>query len=242
MAAGHAKSGSYGPYRPRVQLGAIGEGWRLLQERWGTWVVASFIVLLANSVVSGAALSVLPDHGGPGIRLHGPTDVKLVTLLVNGIVTGFFYGGMFRMACLQVRGARFGVSDLFSVVDVFGELVISSALYVVICFLAGSLCVLPYFIAAGVLMFVGPLVVDAKLTGTQAISTSWHALKSQWLMAAIFHFVASVCSSLGGICCGIGIFFTMPIYCLAIAVLYRDFFLAKQAAAPDKSPIGDPDF
>jgi hypothetical protein len=245
MAGGYAEfspPSDRGLRRPRVRLSAIGEGWELLQDRWGTWVVASFIVLFANSVVSGAALSLLPNRGGNGLRIDGPADSKLITCLINGIIIGFFYGGMFRMACLQVRGKRVAVSDLFGVTDVLWELVVGSAIYALICFVAASFCVLPYFVAAGVLMFTGPLIVDLKLTGPQAIAQSWHALKGEWFRAAVFHFFATLISSLGIFCCGVGIFFTMPIYCLSIAVLYRDFFLVKDAFASEKPFVGDPDF
>ncbi len=61
-------------------------------------------------------------------------------------------------------------------------------------------------------------------------------------MAAVFHAAASFLSGLGSCCCGVGLVFTAPLYALSIAVLYRDFFLAKglPGASPGKGP--DPGF
>jgi hypothetical protein len=97
-------------------------------------------------------------------------------------------------------------------------------------------------VVAGVLMFTIPLVVDGRLAGTDAVRQSWHALKGQWLSAAAFHFVANLIAGLGACVFCVGILFTMPLYCLSVSVLYRDFFLDKGPDVLDK-PVGpDPLF
>jgi hypothetical protein len=64
------------------------------------------------------------------------------------------------------------------------------------------------------------------------MAESWRALKGQWLSATVFHVVLWGLSGLGACFCGVGLLFTAPIYSLGIAILYRDFFLAKGFAKP----------
>ena len=59
-----------------------------------------------------------------------------------------------------------------------------------------------------------------------ALKESWSALKSQWLVATVFHCVLIVLAVSGALLCGIGMFLTGPLYCLSVAILYRDFFPA----------------
>jgi hypothetical protein len=232
---------------PGVRFGAIGEGWALFREQTITWVLTSLVVLVANSVIGGIAVSLLPANvkfkfDPNGFQLdsaHGPT---FVVALVESLVNGFLYAGMFRMACLQIRGRRIHVSDVFSVIDVAGQLAIGVILSYLLVSVGFGCCFLPGLVISGVLMFVAPLIVDGRLTGLDAIGRSWGALKGQMLSATLFYCVVVVLHSLGFIFCGIGLLFTMPIYCLAISVLYRDCFLGKPSFEANKPTTADPDF
>ncbi len=159
------------------------------------------------------------------------------------VVDGILLGGLFRLACLQVRGRRISAGELFGVGDVIVELALGSAMLGAALAVSATVCfVIPSFILAGVWMFVIPLIVDGRLRALDAFRQSWHALKGEWLSATLFHLVVSFLAGLGFCCCFVGAFFTMPIYCLAIAVLYRDTFLTKGASEPTKPTLLDPDF
>ncbi len=236
-----------GPSRRfRVRFGAIGEAWGLFKECWPTWVVAGLMVTVANGALLGTLHSVfrlrLPEGGG-GFRIPVPPASDLVPAVIVMVVDGVLLGGLFRLACLQVRGRRVTVADLFGVTDVLGELALGSAMLGVALTVAGTFCaVLPAFILAGVWMFTIPLIVDARVRALDAFGLSWHALKGQWLSATLFHLAASFVAGLG-LCCGfLGLFLTMPLYCLSIAVLYRDAFAEKGAGAHRKPTQPDPDF
>jgi uncharacterized membrane protein len=134
---------------------------------------------------------------------------------------------MYRMACRQLRGQAVGVETLFSVVDVLPQLILGSVLYGLVTFLGFCALVLPGFVVSGVLMFTLPLIVDGGLDAIGALTRSWHALKHQWLVAALFHVTAGFAAWVGLCFCGVGFLFTAPLYCMSIAVLYRDFFMVK---------------
>ena len=224
---------------PIVRFGALGDAWELVQARWGTWLLASAIVIICNSAISSVIVAIFKvQHvgGGGGFRMPLPPAGTLVQAVVSGVVNGFFVGGMLRMACRQIRGQSVRVEDLFSVTDVLPELLLGSVLLTLATALGFMTCFVPGLIVSGVLMFTLPLIVDARLPATEAMRQSWRALKRQWLMASLAHWFFTLVSVAGALLCCVGIFFTAPLYSLAVAVLYRDFFMTKPFPAAEKPP------
>jgi hypothetical protein len=215
---------------PRVRFSAIGEAWEFLQARWPLWVLTVLIVLTGNWVLGGMVFSAFgikkPDGTWPfwiGLSRPGLALQFGLSTVVNGV----FLGGMFRMACRQIRGRGVGVGDLFSILDVLPQLFLGSVLYALATYAGFCVFVLPGFIVAGILMFTIPLIVDGGLDATDALGQSWRALKGQWLVAAVFHAAAGFVAWMGLCFCGVGFLLTAPLYCMSIAVLYRDFFMVK---------------
>lgn len=233
-----------GFHRPLVRFSAIGEGWEFFKARWGTWVLTGLLVLFLNGViytVVGAFFG-KPLPQGIGFRLEVPPAGRFVEAVLAAVLNGFLLGGMFRMACRQVRGYRISVTDLFGITDVFTELAIGSAIYGGACCLLAPFGLIPAFILAGVWMFTIPLIVDARLTALEAIRRSWRTLKGEWIGATLFHFVAYAIVGIGACCVCVGLMLTMPLYCLSISVLYRDAYLTKSAPPFIKPNVPDPDF
>ena len=94
---------------------------------------------------------------------------------------------MIRMATNQLRGREPRLEDLFSVTDVWFDLMLVALLYGVAVSLGYMLCVVPGLIVAGLFMLAIPLVVEGRLPATGALIQSWNALKSQWLVATLFN-------------------------------------------------------
>jgi hypothetical protein len=227
------------PYRgehPRasVRLGAIGEGWGLFKARWDVWMLTAGLALICHAGVLGIVSALFGIESAwrmGGFRMpFRPGGGGAVHTALAMAINGFFLGGMFRMACRQVRGRAIGVADLFSVVDVLPNLILGALLYGLAC-MVGFLCLfIPGLIVAGVLMFTFPLVVDGGLGATEAIGRS-----------CVFHTVVSLVAGVGTCFCCVGILLTAPLYSLSVAVLYRDFFLTKGAsfAGKPEAPIAD---
>lgn len=234
-----------GPRRNVVRFDAIGEAWELLKQQAGVWLLTALVVIVANGFVTGAISSHFRlhlEHGFGGFRWPMPRAGTAVFIFVSALVNGFFVGGMFRMACRQIRGQRIGVADLLGVVDVLGELLLGSVMCAGAVAAVSLVClVLPGLIVHGLLMFTLPLIVDRGLTAPAAMAASWRALQGQWIMAALFHVVVSFLSGLGSCFCGIGLLLTAPLYVLSIAVLYRDAFPVTGEAnrAKPAAPAGD---
>jgi hypothetical protein len=219
---------------PEVRFAVIGEAWRLYKRHWGVWSIAMLLVMIVYGAVAGLLFSVLDvghARGPGGFRPFVPSGQGAIHFILSTTVSLFFAGGMIRMASNQVRGRAPRVEDLFSITDVWFDLLLVSLLYAVGSFIGSVLCVIPGLIVAGVWMLAVPLVVEGKLPATGAVIQSWHALKSQWLNATVFNLLLIILSFSGAILCGIGLLFTGPLYSLSIALVYRSFFPVPPSTA-----------
>lgn len=224
---------------PPVRFGVIGDAWRLYRAHWKVWSLAVLIgiigVGLAEAITS-ASLHVASRGVFGGLlnferHVHGP---PLLSVILGLMITGLFMGGMVRMALNQIRGRAPRVGDLFRVTDVWFELMLGSVLVGFLVSVGFDLLVVPGLVAGGVFMMTYPLIVDRDIPATAAMIQSFHALRSQWLPAALVHMAITIVAGLGTLFLGVGILITAPLYPLSLAVLYRDLFLGAPASPWDK--------
>ena len=230
---------------PLIQFRVIGEAWRLYKRHWVVWSLAMLIVIACYSVVTStlmAFLDVRPFHGPGGFRLFLMPGRHTLPFLLSNAVSSFFLGGMIRMASNQLRGRVPRIEDLFSVTDVWFDLILVAFLYGVATSLGFMLCAIPGFIVSGLFMLAIPLVVEGRLPATGALMQSWNTLTPQWLAATLFHCALILAALSGALLCGVGICFTGPLYSLAISILYRDFFSSAMSAPLKKHPEPFPEF
>lgn len=232
---------SYSP-TPQVTFDVIGEAWEMFRVQMGPWIITGIIV-----VVIGGGFGLLMSIPEFVVNRHQfdqsvpppSTQVSILMTLwgffrgiISTIIGYIFTGGMVRMAIRQLRGEQISPADLFSVGDVIGPLLLASFLCGLVSGFAALLCCFPSFIVNGLLMLTVPLVVDPRMGATDAMTGSFNALKSQWVMATCFFFVLSLLSGIGFFACCVGIFFTMPFMPLSVALTYRNFFLNAQPVPP----------
>jgi hypothetical protein len=211
---------------PLVRFGVIKEAWALYKQHALVWSLAILIVTALHSVVNSALFAVI-QRGEPlgpgGFRLFIPSTHP-VSLTASTVVTGFFLGGMVRMAGRQIRGGAPRLEDLFSITDCWFDLVLVSFLIGIATSIGLAACVLPGFIVSGLFMLAIPLVAEGRLPATGALIQSYHSLKSQWLTAAVFHWVLVILAVSGFFLCYFPVLITGPLYCLSITLLYQRFF------------------
>jgi hypothetical protein len=226
---------------PLIQFGVIGEAWRFYKQHWLVWSLAMLIVTTGYAgVFSILDVPGAKRHGG--FRLFLMPAGTLIPFLASTIVSNFFLGGMIRMASNQLRGRAPQITDLLSVTDVWFDLVLVAVLNALATALGFMLCAFPGLIVSGLLMLATPLVVEGRLPATGALIQSWNALKSQWLVATVFNIVLIAATLSGAMLCGIGLLLTGPLYCLAVTILYREFFAADAPGSWKKQPEPFPEF
>jgi hypothetical protein len=211
---------------PLVRFGVIKDAWRLYKEHAMVWSVAVLIMIGANAIANSALFAVIGTGQGlgpGGFRLFVPAAGGMGFIL-STTVSGFFLGGLVRMASGQIRGRAPRLEDLFSITDCWFDLLLVSFLIGLATWVGLHFCVVPGFIIFGLFMLAIPLVAEGHLPATGALIQSWHALKSQWLTASVFHWALIIVSLAGLLLCGFGVLFTGPLYSLAVTILYHNFF------------------
>ncbi len=229
--------GPGGSIPARVRFDAIGQAWRLFLADAGTWIVASFIALVIIIGVAVAASVVASLFTGAADALTpGMDPAAMVARLSSSVITQLFVGvfttvavlvataGFYRMAFRRMRGEQINAGELLNVGDVFPQLLVAGVLVHIIVSIGTLLCIVPGIIAAGLLMFTVPLIVERQMDAVSAISTSFRALGGDAVMAVVFYVVLTLISSAGILACCVGLLVTFPLYFLGVAFIYRDFF------------------
>jgi uncharacterized membrane protein len=226
-----------------VSFDAIGRAFNLVQSRFGTWILISFVyfavymginlvVGFAGTLVQGALLSLAQDDLTRGIILF---VYLAMSQTVSIVLSSFFTGGFFLAALKHAKGHTFGVEDLFGASGVLVALIVSSLL-VSLAILAGSLfCLIPGIYIGVRLALTTPLIVDRGLSATEAMTWSWRAMGGNVLTTFFIGFCLVVILVISVLLCCVPILFTMPVFYMAFVVIYLDLFRAK----PKPSSAGD---
>lgn len=220
---------------------------------------ANLGLTIALGILSAVVGTALASMSAPDAVLAiASLAMQAIVFLGATAVSAFLLGGLFRAACKQVRGERIAVGDLFGASSVFGQVVLATLLVELLTAIAIGAAVIPCAIAAvllrdqigafavwGAVVFAGiafavvtsrlmlaiPLVVDGRQRAVPAIRKSWTALHGRTLAAIVFHALAAILSVLGAILLGIGVLLTLPVYYVAVALVYQDFFLDETESA-----------
>lgn len=213
---------------PRIRFEAISGAWSLYQQRMGTWILIGIITGSILFAVQMILSFLIPTPSAESLSLRNlllfmfsPGNILLNTF--NSVAYAVLEGAMIRCALKQIRGEGVSVGTLVEIGDVAAKLALAGLITSILATVAGLFCLLPALVVWALLMFAIPLVVDQKMEPLDAVRRSFNMLKSQWLMAFLFNLAAALVSFAGVILCCVGVFLSMPLYSLSIALLYDDF-------------------
>ncbi len=223
---------SYSP-RPEIRFDAISEAWKVFQPNMGAWIVAELIFIICMGIAYAIAIALMFATAAIFTAIASKVPIGILAFPIMMfipatiilIAMNTMLGGMYRMAIGSLRGEAIGPNYLFSVTDVLPQLVIGAVLSGIIIEIGMMFCYIPGFIAAGLLMFTVPLIVDRRMNGIDAMKLSFETLKPQLAMATLFIVVAAIVGYIGIVACFIGIFFTLPLFFISVAINYRNFFM-----------------
>ena len=224
-----------GPLR-RVNFGWINESFQLFQRDGWIWAFAVFIYSAIGGVIGGGTdlefvltghpLTYPVDPMHPSLSpfaMFTPAYFQVlgINTLIGLPLTGFFMGGLFRMANKSVRGQPLDISDLFS----GGPTVLSFILlYIVfgILLYIGFGCGLIFggFVVMSFLFPAFSLLADGEGVSS-ALSKSFNGVKQDWLQATALTFVFCLLY-IGTGCCIVPIFVTIPMGFIISALACRD--------------------
>ena len=244
--------GSYAP--PTVRFGDwIGEGWRMFLEQWKAWVLLAlglfgvvavptiiFIVVIYGMLIGQA----VQQAGRPSSAPQVAPEIWFAYIVFFGFMlllmplAVFLVGGMYRAAFKQMRGGRIEFKDLFSAKDCYLRLLGAAVLLYLTIMIGSMLCIVPGLIAAGLLFFTLPLIVERNMGVIDAMKASIEVTKPNMLMFTLFAFVVQLIGSAGTYACYIGLLATYPLMFTIHAVAFRDCFgvMGARSFAPQLPP------
>ncbi|MBO0723685.1 MAG: hypothetical protein J2P41_22865 [Blastocatellia bacterium] len=222
---------------PTVRWGEwISEGWDMFVQNWKVWVLqtlimsalfvipAVFFYILIFASIFAQAISGQNsgeyNAGLPPIFLAGIFVVLPVVLLASVFLTG----GLWRTATKQMRGKEISVGDLFSAGDVYLRLLGATILLGLLGIIGAAFCFFPALIVFGLFHFTIPLIVDRDMSIGDAMTASFNATKSHWIVYTLFAIVVSLIAQAGAIFLYIGLLATFPLQFTIFAIAYRDTF------------------
>ena len=221
-----------------IDFNVIVQAFEIVKKQWQPFVTAGLLTFGAIFAVIMVFYMLL--FGTVLVASQKPGAVFVMFPLMAILYLGIFFisalaqAGFASMALKCIRSETVVVSDFLVPLKTPVPFLLA-ALIVTVATMAGVVaCIVGSYVAAGLLMFVFPFMIDKKLSPMDAAKASFEALKPQWLMAACFWLVAGIVGGLGGIACGVGAVFTLPITYVAMALVYRDLCMTpgSDAAAP----------
>jgi len=140
---------------------------------------------------------------------------------VGYLFAGPFMAGATHMTLKSLRGQPIEIADVFYGWK-NGPLRFAGIAFLVYLgvFIGSMCCYIPGFIWGGMTMFGMAYAIDERLGSVAALRRSWDTLKPHMLMASVLYLVLSLISSIGVLACFVGILVTMPLFYIAMAVLY----------------------
>ena len=175
----------------------LSEGWRLIFEDIGLYLLVALVYILIIAILSGTAI-------GQFIVL-GPLTV------------GFFY-----ILYRKLHGKETQLGDLGKGFNFFAAAVISNILISIFVAIGFALCIIPGFVVLALYMFTPLYIFDKKLDFWQAMEASRKLVAKHVFEMSIFVLLLSIISIAGALACVVGLLITTPLCYAAIAYAYKD--------------------
>ena len=228
------------PPVPQVQVRMgdwISEGWRMFTEQWKAWALIAIPLVVTvlgpamgfYAYIYGVWMPQVMEEARRG-RSAPSMDIWPAYFAFIGVsllllpVTVYLIGGMYRCAFKQLRGGRLEFKDLFSAGDCYFRLLGAMVLVWLAVFIGALFCIIPGFIAFGLLIFTFPLIVERNMGVIDAMKASIQVTKPHLLQFVLFAFVVQIIASLGSYACVVGLLATYPLMFTIHAVAFRDCF------------------
>jgi uncharacterized membrane protein len=184
----------------------IGQGWRLVMDNLGIFVLAALVIVLLGSVMSTAHFRVGYTLGfTPSVIIQGP------------LLAGFYI-----ICILKMTGRPADLSDLFSGFHFFVPALVAT-LVVDLFTLAGTLlCIIPGIVIFAMYMFTYLFIVDKRMDFWPAMRASHAIVRNDYFGFSMFLLTMILVNLLGVLCCFVGVLVSMPVTLAAIAAASRD--------------------
>ncbi|TBU80679.1 hypothetical protein DNK06_09285 [Pseudomonas daroniae] len=202
----------------------ISEAWQLTKGTKGI-IIGGFLVfyvaMFIASFVIGAVLGVFTLF-----------SENLVLIIISQVVTTIlasaaaypFMAGLNMVGIRRAAGQPFSFNEIFSHFGRTVPLLITAVVMMLLIYIGIFLLVLPGIYLAVAYMLAIPLVVERGLSPWQALETSRKAISQHWFKAFGLFLLLGLIVAISAIPLGIGLIWSVPLFVVAMGVLYRTIF------------------
>lgn len=202
----------------------LSEAWQRVKGTKGIIIggfVVFYAVLLVASFLIGGFFGIL------GVVSDSPMLTVVVEMVVGIFASALAYPFMAGINMIGIRRAAdqpISFNDIFSHFGRTVPLVITAIISMLLIYLGMILLIIPGLYLAIAYMLAIPLVVERGLSPWQALETSRKAITQHWFKVFGLFLLLGLITSISAIPLGIGLVWTIPLFTVAIGILYRTIF------------------
>ncbi|WP_369959882.1 hypothetical protein [Pseudomonas benzenivorans] len=202
----------------------LGESWQLVKGTKGIIVggfLVFYVVMLVASLVLGGVFGIL------GVVSEGSAGAIIGELLVGMLASALAYPFMAGINMVGIRraaGQPISFNEIFSHFGRTLPLVITAVIMTLLVYAGMLLLILPGLYLGVAYMLAIPLVVERGLSPWQALETSRKAITQHWFKVFGLFLLLGLITLISMIPLGIGLVWSIPLFVIAMGVLYRTIF------------------
>lgn len=202
----------------------LGEAWQRVEGTKGI-IIGGFLVfyavMLVVSFVLGGILGIF------GALNESPATVMVGELVIGILASALAYPFMAGINMVGIRRAAdqpIGFNEIFSHFGRTLPLVITAVVMLLLIYLGMFLLIIPGLYLAVAYLLAIPLVVERGLSPWQALEASRKAISQHWFKAFGLFLLLGLITLVSAIPLGIGLVWSIPLFVIAMGVLYRTIF------------------
>ncbi|MFW5697558.1 MAG: hypothetical protein ACOCX1_03250 [Fimbriimonadaceae bacterium] len=218
------------PAGPRVRFEAIFEAFKVFALHWqmlttvgALAVVALFLFALPVLAfwIFGMMNWIIPNF----FAMLGMWSIAVFgAAIAYGLVLSIFGSGLINVALLILKGKTPTYRDAWLPFRQRPLAFTGAGVFISVAFFALQFCFfIPALIFEGLMMFTLPLMIERRLGPIEAMKESFRLLRPHIGMATLVALVLGFLAGSGSYLCYVGMFATIPVSLIALAIIYRDF-------------------
>lgn len=203
----------------------IGESWQRVKGTKGIIIggfLVFYIVMLLATFVLGFVLGMfgLMSETSPGSMIVG----QLIISVLGSAITYPFLAGINMIGIRRAADQPVSFNEMFSHFGRFVPLLLTGLLMMALIYVGLLLFILPGVYLAVAYMLAIPLAVERGLSPWQALEASRKAVSQHWFKAFGLYLLLGLIVIVSALPLGIGLIWTIPLFVIAIGVVYRIIF------------------
>lgn len=203
------------------------QGWDILKQTWKKMALAVIVFI---------AFQVLVQLSDEAVQKSQSATLSLLVGLASLVLGIVLQSGMIAFSLRLIREKTAEVSDLFAQKGVWLNFFIAMLAYEFLVVLGMLLLIVPGIYWAAKYSFVQYLVVDKKMSLSDAFRKSGTMTQGKIMKILGFWFLAILVNFGGLIALGVGLLVTLPTTQLASALLYEKLLGEGPAVVPAVTP------